>query len=189
MLQTKVGEIAKRNLVTIEEDESVLTAVKLMVDRNIGSVVITRETQPVGIITRGDLLKKILLTGRSTESTKAGEIMTSNLISIEQDKPLGEAIELMSKNNLRRLLVTEGGTISGIFTRTDIMNLNRLCLQCGNEIKSALDHGEEAEPHIECQCGSRYHVKCANNVVHCVDCSRTLVASVVYPEPFETMSG
>ncbi len=174
---------------TIDEDALVVEAVKLMVDKNIGSVVVTSNNQPVGIVTRGDLLKKILVTGRSTESTKVIEIMTPTLITIEQDRPLAEAIDLMSRKGIRRLLITQGGDIVGIFTHTDVLNLNRLCLHCGREIKSILEYGEAAEPYTECQCGSRYHIKCANDIVHCVDCSRTLVANVVYPEPFETMSG
>jgi signal-transduction protein with cAMP-binding, CBS, and nucleotidyltransferase domain len=189
LLETKVGEIARRSLVTIEEDALVVEAVRLMVDRKIGSVVVTSKKQPVGIVTRGDLLKKILVTGRSTETTKVIEIMTPTLISIDQNRSLGEAIDLMSRKGIRRLLVTQQGEIVGIFTHTDVMNLNRLCLHCGREIKSILEYGDAAEPYTECQCGSRYHVRCANDVVHCVDCSRTLVASVVYPEPFETMSG
>jgi signal-transduction protein with cAMP-binding, CBS, and nucleotidyltransferase domain len=189
MLEIKVGEIAKRNLITTEEDSLVISAVKLMVDRNVGSVIVTREKRPIGIVTERDLLKKILATGRSTESTKVSEIMTLNPIVIEQDRPLGEAIDLMSRKKIRRLLVTKEGEIVGIFTQRDILNLNRLCLHCGKEIRSVLEWGQAAEPYTECQCGSRYHIKCANSVVHCVDCSRTLVANVVYPEPSETMSG
>jgi len=189
MLETKVSEITKRGLITIDENAFVVEAVKLMVEKKMGSIVVTGESQPVGIVTRGDLLKKILVTGKSTETTRVNEIMTRPLISIEQDKTLGEALDLMSRKGIRRLLVTQEGEIVGIFTQTDIVNLNRLCLHCGREIRSVLEWGQAAEPYTECQCGSRYHVDCANKIVHCVDCSRTLVASVVYPDPFETMSG
>jgi CBS domain-containing protein len=189
MLETPVGEIARRALVTIDENAPVVEAVKLMVEKKIGSVVVTGGNRHVGIVTRGDLVKKILVTGKSTESTKVSEIMTPDLVSIEQDRPIGEALDLMNSRGIRRVLVAHEGEIVGIFTRTDLMNLNKLCLHCGREIRSALVWGQAAEPYTECQCGSRYHMSCANNVVHCVDCSRTLIASVVYPEPFETMSG
>jgi CBS domain-containing protein len=189
MLEIKVGEITKRNLITIEEDAPVISAVRLMVDRNIGSVVVVSNKRPVGIVTERDLVKKILGAERSSESTKVREIMTSNPIVIEQDRPLGEAIDLMSRKKIRRLLVTNGGEIVGIFTQRDILSLNRLCLHCGKEIKSIQEYGQMAEPYTECQCGSRYHVTCANRVVHCADCSRSLVANIIYPEPSETMSG
>jgi len=189
LLEIKVGEITKRNLVTLEEDAPVVSAVRLMVERKIGSIVVTSDRRPVGIVTRGDLLSKILATGRSPESTKVSEIMTPNIIMIEQDRALGEAIDLMSRKNIRRLLVTQKGEIVGILTQKDILSLNRLCLHCGKEIRSVLEWGQAAQPYSECQCGSRYHTRCANEIVHCVDCSRTLVANVVYPEPSETMGG
>src|ERR1700722_5983361 len=189
MLEVKVGEITTRNLITIEEDALVISAVKLMVDRSIGSVVVVRDKRPIGIVTERDLVRRILAAGRSSESTKVSEIMTSNPIVIEQDRPLSEAIDLMSRKKIRRLLVTNGGEIVGILTQRDILSLNRLCLHCGKEIKSIQEYGHMAEPYTECQCGSRYHAKCANSVGHCVDCSRTLVENIVYPEPSETMSG
>ena len=189
MLEIKVGEIAKKNLVTIDEDELVVSAVRLMVEKNIGSVVVTGSRLPVGIVTEKDLLRKILATGRSIESTKVSEIMTPNPISIEEDRPVSEAIDLMGRKKTRRLLVARSGEVVGILTQRDILSLNRLCLYCGKEIKSVLEYGEAAEPYIECHCGSRYHAACANSVVHCVDCSSTLVPNVVYPEPSETMSG
>ena len=189
MLEIRVGEVAKRGLITIEEDAPVISAIKLMIDRNIGSIVVTSHKRPAGIITERDILKKILVTGKSTESTRAGEIMTPDPVMIEQDRPLGEAIDLLNRKNLRKLLVTQGGEIVGVVSQRDILSLNRLCLYCGKEIKSVLEYGLAAEPYTECQCGSRYHARCANMVVHCVDCSTTLVANVIYPEPSETMSG
>ena len=65
MLEIRVGEITRRNLITIEEDALVISVVKLMVDRNIGSVVVVRNKRPVGIVTERDLVKKILATGKS----------------------------------------------------------------------------------------------------------------------------
>ena len=189
MLEIKVGEIAKRSLVTLDREEYVDSAVKLMVDRNIGSVIVTSEKLPVGIVTKNDLLRKILATGRPMETTRVGEIMTPEPITIEEDRPLGEAIDLMGRRKTRRLLVSRSGEVVGILTQRDILGLNRLCLYCGGDIKSVLEYGEGAEPYIECQCGSRYHTRCANSVVNCADCSSTLVANVVYSEPSETMSG
>ena len=115
--------------------------------------------------------------------------MSPNPITIEEDQTLGEAIDLMSRKKIRRMLVTKNGKITGIFSQRDVLSLTRICLYCGKEIKSVLDHGSDADRYIECQCGSRYHAKCANSVVHCVDCSRTIVSNVTYPEPSDTMSG
>lgn len=189
MLDVKVGDIAKRKLVTIEEAATVASATKIMAERNIGSIVITRDKVPVGIVTERDLLRKILAPGLNPASTKVSDIMTPQPIAIEEDRTLSEAIDLMTRKNIRRMLVTKNGEITSIFTQRDIIGLSRICLYCGKEIKSVLEYGKQADRYIECECGSRYHQACANSVVHCVDCSRTLVSNVTYPEPSETMSG
>ncbi len=189
MLEVKVGDISKKTLVTLEEGASVASATKMMAERDIGSVIVTRDKVPVGIVTERDLVKKILAPGRDQESTRVSEIMTPHPITIEDDRTVSEAIDLMSRKKIRRMLVTRNGEITGIFTQRDILNLSRICLFCGKEIKTVLEYGKDADRYTECQCGSRYHEKCANSVVHCVDCSRTLVTNVTYPEPHETMSG
>jgi CBS domain-containing protein len=189
ILDIKVGSLARHKLVTIEENESVQSAVKVMVDNNIGSLVVTKQRKPVGIVTERDMLKKVLGKGVDSRSAKVRDIMTADPITIDGDRPLADALDLMNRKGIRRMLVTENDEIVGIFTQRDVVALNRLCLQCGKEIKSVIEYGKEAEPYIECQCGSRYHTGCAKTVVHCVDCSRTLVTTVIYPEPSETMGG
>ena len=99
----------------------------------------------------------------------------------QEDRTLSEAIDLMSRKKIRRMLVTKDGEITGIFTQRDILGLSRLCLYCGKDIRSVLEYGSGADRYIECECGSRYHTRCANSVVHCVDCSKTIVANVTYP--------
>lgn len=189
MLDVKVGEIAKRNLVTADVGASVASATKVMAEKNIGSIIITNDRLPVGIVTERDLVRKILAAGRDPSSTKVSEIMTPQPIAIEEERTVSEAIDLMTRKNIRRVLVTKNGEITGIFTQRDILSMSRICLFCGKEIRSLLEYGRGADRYIECECGSRYHNKCANSVVHCVDCSRTLVSNITYPEPSETMSG
>lgn len=182
------GSIARRELVDVDENSSVLEASTRMVDGERGSVTVTRRGERVGILTERDLLKKVVAKGLDPRATKVKDVMTSPPVTIEQDRPLREAIDLMNRKGVRRMLVTEGGKIVGIFTLRDIMRHSRICAQCGQEIRSILD-SPEPERYIECECGSRYHMKCSEAVVNCVNCSRTLVTNVVYPEPSETFSG
>jgi len=188
ILDIKVGTIAKRDLLTVDEEASVSSAAKLMRERERGSLVVTREGQPIGIVTERDMLKKVLADARDPRSLKVNEIMTSPVISIEHDRSLGQAIDLMSRRRLRRMLVTENGKLVGIFTQRDVLGLNRLCLYCGKEITSMLE-GAEAQPYVQCACAARYHSDCAKTIVHCADCAKTLVMDVIYPEPSDTMSG
>ena len=182
------GSIARRELVDVDENSSVLEASARMVEKNRGSVTVTRRGERVGILTERDVLKKVVAKGLDARSMKVKDVMTSPPVTIDQGRPLREAVDLMNRKRVRRMLVTENGKVVGIFTLRDIMKHDRICVHCGKEIRSMLD-SQEPEPYIECECGSRYHTKCSEAVVNCVNCSKTIVTKVIYPEPSETFSG
>jgi CBS domain-containing protein/DNA-directed RNA polymerase subunit RPC12/RpoP len=188
ILDIPAGSIARHALIDVDENSFVLEAATRMVKENRGSVTVTRKGERVGILTERDLLRKVITKGLDPRSTKVKDVMTSPPVTIDQSRPLREAVELMNRKRVRRMLVTEGGKIVGIFTLRDIMKYSRICAHCGNEIRSVLD-SQEPEPYIECECGSRYHTTCSKAVVNCVNCSKTIVTNVVYPEPSETFSG
>ncbi|HME19558.1 MAG TPA: CBS domain-containing protein [Nitrososphaerales archaeon] len=187
-LDLPAGKIARRQLVDVDEESTVLDAASQMVKEGRGSVIVTRAGQRIGILTERDLLKKVVARGLDSHSTKVKDVMTSPPVSIDHARPLREAIDLMNRKGVRRMLITEDGKIVGIFTLRDILKHSRVCANCGKEIRSIMD-SQEPEPYIECECGARYHKKCVETVVNCVNCSRTLVTNVIYPEPSETFSG
>lgn len=187
VLDLPAGRIA-RPIITIDENDSVLQAAVSMSEGNRGSVIATRDGETIGILTERDILRKVVAKSLSAGSTKVKDVMTSPLVTIDKDKPLREAIDLMNRNGLRRMLVTEKGKVVGIFTLRDIVRHTRICMYCGKEIKSVLD-SSEPDSYIDCTCGSRYHTRCAERVVNCVSCSRTLVVHVDYSEPSDTSGG
>lgn len=187
VLDVPAGSIA-RPIITIDENATVLDASKSIVRNNRGSIVVTRGGESVGILTERDIMKRVVAMSLDPAMTRVKEVMTSSPLTIEKDRPLGEAIDLMNRKGMRRMLVTEKGKIVGIFTLRDIVKHARMCMYCGKEIRSILDSAEP-EAYVECECGSRYHKRCSETVVNCVSCSRTLVANVIYPEPSETFSG
>lgn len=187
VLDLPAGKIA-RPIITIDENSSVFEAAKAMVDNARGSIVATRGGESIGILTERDVMKKVVAKSLDPRSTKVKDVMTSPTVTIDKDKPLREAVDLMNRKGLRRMLVTENGKVVGIFTLRDVMRHTRICLYCGKEIKSILD-SKEPDPYVQCECGSRYHKKCAGTVVNCLSCSRTIVTNVSYPEPSETFGG
>jgi CBS domain-containing protein len=187
VLDMPAGRIA-RPIITIDEGASVIDASKVMVENNRGSIVVMGKGEAVGILTERDVLKRVVAMSMDPASTKVKQVMTPSPVTIDKSLPLREAIDLMNRKNLRRMLVTEDGKIVGIFTLRDIVKHNRICVYCGKEIRSILET-TEPEAYVECQCGSRYHKACAETVVNCVTCSRTLVANVINPEPSETFGG
>ena len=187
VLDIPAGKIA-RPIITIDEDANITAASKVMVENDRGSVVVTRKGETVGFLTERDVMNKVVASEIKKTKTKVREVMTSSPVTIEKEKSLREAIDLMNRKGVRRMLVTEGGKIVGIFTLRDIVRHTRVCAYCGKDIMSAIE-STTPDSYVECDCGSRYHRKCAETVVHCVNCSKTIVTHVVYPEPSETFSG
>ena len=87
-----------------------------MFKENIGAVIVEEKGRILGMITERDILERAVLRGKDLYKTKASEIMSTPLLSIEADRPIKQALELMRKNNVRRLAVTENGALVGIVT-------------------------------------------------------------------------
>ena len=187
VLDVPTWSIARPNM-TIDEDATVTEASKMMVSSNWGSVVVTRGGETAGFLTERDVMKRVVAKSLDPSSTKVKDVMTPSPVSIEKNRPLREAIELTNRKGVRRMLVTEKEKIVGIFTLRDVVRHMRTCAYCGKEIESILETNKP-ESYVECECGSRYHKRCSETVVHCVTCSKTLVTNVIYPEPSETFGG
>jgi len=186
-LDLPTGKIA-RPIITIDERATVVDASKKMEKNDRGSVVVTKRGATVGFLTERDVLRRVVAKSLSPRSVKVKDVMTKDPVTIDKGRPLREAIDLMNRKGVRRMLVTDKEKIVGVFTVRDIVRYMRICVQCGKEIRSILENSTP-DLFIECECGSRYHKSCAETVVHCVTCSRTLVTNVVYPEPSETFAG
>ena len=121
----RVKSAMTRKMITLDKGLSVKSAIKLMVKKNIGSVVVTADSSsdPVGILTERDILKSIAYKRIRPEITKIEEVMSTPILSVEGDTTLGDAAQLMIKKNIRRLLVKEGNKYVGIITQRDLQKL------------------------------------------------------------------
>jgi len=109
-----------KDIVSVRATDGVNDAMKLMVEKNIGSVVVTEGGEMVGIVTERDVLRKCCPQAEC-DVMKARDVMSSPLVTIDGGAALGEAADLMAEKRIRRLLVTEGGKICGIITERDVM--------------------------------------------------------------------
>lgn len=109
-------------------DSTVTDAAKIMDVKNIGSLFIEEDGKVIGIITEGDVLRKIVAQGKDPSTTLVKDIMSSPLITIEPEKSIEEANELMAQHKIRRLPVDNNGEIVGIVSMTDISNSMRYSL-------------------------------------------------------------
>jgi CBS domain-containing protein len=118
----KVKDVMSRPVITEDENVSVTILSEDMDLSAIGSVVITREGKPVGIVTDRDIALKISATGRRPKEVKAKEIMSSPpLLTIEPDAPLERACELLERKGIRRLPVIDNEKLVGIISVRNIL--------------------------------------------------------------------
>ena len=115
-----VADIANE-LITIGGEASIKEAAEIMLEHNIGSIVVTENGKPIGIVTKSDLLSRVLVECRDPRECKAREIMSSPLISVKQDTPILEAMRIIKNRKIRRLLVSDGEKIVGIVSETDMV--------------------------------------------------------------------
>lgn len=115
-----VDSIMTKDIVTVGADAPLTHAIKTMVEKNIGSVLVTEEGSMVGIVTERDILGKLVQESPYT-TLKVEDVMSSPLVTIDGDAAIGEAADLMAERNIRRLPVTGKGEIRGIITERDII--------------------------------------------------------------------
>jgi CBS domain-containing protein len=113
-----IGHIMTKNVVTVDSESTVDEAVKLMHEKNIGSIVVLREGKVEGILTETDLLRNIA-SGDGIEK-KVKDVMTSPIMTAEASMPMLEASKLMQAHGFRRLPVVEDNKLAGIVTETDL---------------------------------------------------------------------
>jgi CBS domain-containing protein len=121
----RVSNILSRKgsaVVTIDSSTSVLDALRLMDDRNIGSVVVTDENGKYqGLLTERDYARKVILKGKSSNGTSVQEIMTTNLPHLIPDNSVETCMHIMSENNVRYLPVFKGDQLCGIISINDLV--------------------------------------------------------------------
>ncbi len=123
----KVKEIMTPIIKTYIES-TVSDAAKIMTMKNIGSLFIEENGKIVGIITEGDILRKIVAESKDPKNIAVRDIMSSPLITIDAEKSIEEANELLAEHKIRRLPVGSNGEVIGIVTMRDISNSLRYSL-------------------------------------------------------------
>ena len=103
--------------------DSIFTVSNLMKEGKVGSIIIIEQsTEPVGIITERDIVRRLISDGKDPTITKAADIMSEPLITVEEDTHLYDVAKKMVKHKIRRLpVVNDNNTLVGIVTVTDII--------------------------------------------------------------------
>ena len=120
----KVSDILARKggtVVAIDVATLVLDALKLMAEKNIGSVVVTEHGEYAGILTERDYARKVVLEGRSSDHTTAGEIMSTSIPRVLPEDSIETCMQIMTEDKLRYLPVFSYNKLEGIVSMSDVV--------------------------------------------------------------------
>ena len=118
---TFINQIMKTDVVLIDENENVQDAAQQMMNSNIGCVIITKDSIPLGILTESDFVR-IAAKGNPL-FTRISTVMSTPLVVINPGKTLWEAAEIMRKKDIHKLPVQDENKIVGIITASDIVQV------------------------------------------------------------------
>ena len=123
MEEIRAREIMKSPIITAPASASVEEIAKIMRKNRIGGVVIEKEGEMVGMITRKDIVFKVVAEGKKANEIKAEEIMSSPLITVDSDAPLTDIAKIMAKHDIRRVVVVENGRPVGVVSDKDVLRV------------------------------------------------------------------
>ena len=113
-----------RQIWTISKDQSVMQALILMSEKNIGAIIIVDNNDfPIGIFSERDYARKIVLKGKSSKDTLLDEVMTKELTTITRDCKIDQCMEIMNEKRIRHLPVLENQKIVGIISIGDVLKI------------------------------------------------------------------
>lgn len=116
----QVKELMTERPVTLDRDASLAEAARLMRDRGIGDVIVVDGEDAEGIVTDRDIVIRGVAEGADPETTRLGQVVSPELVSVAPDDPVERAIELMRERAVRRLPVLEGGKPVGVLSLGDL---------------------------------------------------------------------
>jgi CBS domain-containing protein len=117
-----VAGIMTKNVISIDSEVPVKKGLQIMIDKDIGSLVVLKKGEPAGIITERDVTRRSLdpAKGRDLYERPIGGLMSHPLITVPSTTPIDETFEIMVTNKIRRLPVVEQERLVGIITERDL---------------------------------------------------------------------
>ncbi len=121
---TKISSILARKgmyPIAVSPDTSVLDALQIMSEKNIGSLIVLQHDKYQGIVTERDYSRKVILKGKHSVTTKVSEIMSSDLPTLDPADSIEHCMTIMTQKNLRYLPVFEKEELVGIISMSDVV--------------------------------------------------------------------
>lgn len=109
------------DICTIYPEATVYDAIKVFAEQNLGALIVTEGGILRGLITERDYARKVILLGRSSKDTKVKDIMSTNIIYVDQNYSIDQCMSIMLHKYIRHLPVVESGRLIGIISMGDVI--------------------------------------------------------------------
>ena len=116
----KVKEIMTKNPVKVDANKTVREAINIMTEKKIGSLLVYKENEIVGILEESDIIKNVLVRDLNPYVVKVETVMSVPFV-IQENQTDNEASDMMFQRRVRHLAVSENGKIAGIISMQDLL--------------------------------------------------------------------
>jgi CBS domain-containing protein len=129
----------RKELFMVDVNESAWEAARIMKDKKVGSLIVTKEGRPVGIVTERDMLYMVVAEDLPAAHVLLRKVMSSPIVSVTKETPMREAMEIMKSRNFRRLLVTDADQPAGLISMRSIMDALKASAQQTKDAEIIID--------------------------------------------------
>jgi CBS domain-containing protein len=129
----KVKDAMVNRVVTAKPSQTVLAASKTMKKEDVGSVIVIEGSNPIGIVTREDIINKVIANNKLPSKVTLKEVMSKKLISCLPDADISEAARTMSKYKYERIPVVSMGKLIGMISTREIAKVAPAALEIATE--------------------------------------------------------
>lgn len=126
-----VEDVMTTDIVTCGYESSVQTAVVRMLEKSVGSVIVERDGDPMGIVTETDSLTATAASKQPLHEIPVAKIVSHPLVTVQPDVPISKAVDRMKSEGIKKLPVADGIELAGIVTLTDVAT------SCSDIVKEA----------------------------------------------------
>jgi CBS domain-containing protein len=117
---TTVRDAMTPNVRSAAPTESLADVAQKMRDEDVGSLPIVEGERLVGIVTDRDIVVRAVAEGRDPQTVNAGDVASRQVVTVDPDQDLDEALEVMASHRVRRLPVVESGRLVGVLAQADV---------------------------------------------------------------------
>jgi signal-transduction protein with cAMP-binding, CBS, and nucleotidyltransferase domain len=126
MFPSVVSDVMK-NIVSIDGSSLIAEAAQKMIENKIGSIIVTEGGEPSGIVTRSDMISRVIVAHKEPGIHRINTIMSGPLISVDFDTPILDTMRFLRNRDINQVLVKDGEKLVGIVSEGDLIRAVTIC--------------------------------------------------------------